>query len=189
MNLRPDYVILDEQENKLEMAEQLRANSIKILTSNVTDFDSVIQFLQSMADILDESKLNEFAERYKSVIGRDQISTEKFWAQILLKGDVPDAKSAIDYVIWKDPFMVIGQNTFIANNLKLVGFNLDRSEKYPEVAETELRQRFCLFSSEPYRFDRKFEKMILSGFQGALVDGEKLSWYGIRNLCFLESCL
>ena len=36
---------------------------------------------------------------------------------------------------------------------------------------------------------KEFEKLTDSGFKGALVDGEKISWYGIRNLNFLLSCL
>ena len=95
----------------------------------------------------------------------------------------------LEYVIWKNPFMVIGKGTFISEVFKLVDIDLVRHEKYPVISDDELKNKYCLFSSEPYPFAKAFAELTTQGYKGALVDGEKISWYGIRNLEFLESCL
>ena len=88
--------------------------------------------------------------------------------------------------------MAIGPGTFISDVLSCFEINLTKialkDEKYPKVTEDNLKKTFCLFSSEPYPFAKDFEKLLAAGFNGALIDGEKISWYGMRNLKFLQSC-
>ena len=89
--------------------------------------------------------------------------------------------------------MVIASGTFISDVLTRFEIELAHlgpaGEKYPKISEEELKKTFCLFSSEPYPFARDLDKLRTSGFRGVLIDGEKISWYGIRNLRFLQSCL
>ena len=85
--------------------------------------------------------------------------------------------------------MTVGEGTFISDVFSLIDIKFPGREKYPKIAEDELKNSYCLFSSEPYPFAKEFEKLTDLGFKGALVDGEKISWYGIRNLNFLLSCL
>ncbi|MBC7421293.1 MAG: ABC transporter substrate-binding protein [Bdellovibrio sp.] len=188
LQLKPDFVILDEQENKLEMAEELKRNHISLLISNVTDLQSVEDFLITLGEALSNEKLIQMAGRYQK-LNLQKINKEKFWQQIFILGERLTSQSPVDYVIWRKPFMVIGKNTFIAENLKFGGIELIREEKYPKVSEADLKKSFCLFSSEPYPFAKHFDSLKQRGMHGALVDGEKLSWYGIRNLNFLERCL
>jgi ABC-type Fe3+-hydroxamate transport system substrate-binding protein len=189
LNLKPDYVIVDREENKKEVADLLASSSVQVVDSHILDFSSAIQFLQNLGLLLKSDYLNELSQRYLKVT-QQAVNREKFYQEILIDGEFQNPENLpIDYVIWKDPFMVIGHSTFIAENLKLAGIILERSEKYPEVSEVELKKHFCFFSSEPFPFQRLFKKLLHLGFQGALVDGEKLSWYGVRNLLFLESCL
>lgn len=85
-------------------------------------------------------------------------------------------------------FMLVSPNTFIGDMLKLFGINLQSAEvKYPEILDEELKKTFCLFSSEPFPFAKHYAELKAQGFSGVLVDGEYLSWYGIRTLKFLQS--
>ena len=88
--------------------------------------------------------------------------------------------------------MVIGEGTFIADVLKHFEISLDplgpAGEKYPQVSEEALKNSFGFYSSEPYPFEKEFISLTEAGFKGAHVDGEKISWYGIRNFNFLKSC-
>lgn len=187
VSLKPDYVILDQEENKKEMADQLVQSGIKILVSHVSDFQTAAQFLQQAAMELHCEKLAGLADRYLKL---DLVDQTLFLEQILLDGDFEDlGKTAIEYIIWKNPYMVIGKKTFISEVLNLANLRVTREEKYPQVLEEELKKSFCFFSSEPYPFKKDFSKLIESGFKGALIDGEKVSWYGIRNLSFLEACV
>ncbi len=92
------------------------------------------------------------------------------------------------YLIWKDPWMTVSRNTYIARMLELVNWHTvgeDPEVRYPEVdmaailPDTDL----VLLPSEPFAFD----EAELQAFQAAnpdvsamLIDGEMTSWYGSR---------
>ncbi len=96
------------------------------------------------------------------------------------------------YVIWKDPWMTISLDTYIARTLATVGWNHVEigSERYPtfsleQIAGFDVDRVFL--SSEPYAFrERDVEqlkrqpnatKAIVS-----LIDAEMTSWYGSRAI-------
>lgn len=186
LQLRPDYVILDREENRKEMADELISANIQVLVSHVVDISSAADFLKIMALELQAPALSQMAERYLNL---RRVHAEKFKNAILLQGEYGQNTSQdIQYVIWKNPFMVIGQNTFICDVLKRGGINIKEKRKYPEMTSDELKKNFCLFSSEPFPFAKNYLELLQEGFNGVVVDGEKISWYGIRNLLFLESC-
>lgn len=186
LKLQPDLVILDREENKKEMAEALKDHEIEVHVSHVTSLSSAAQFLNELGHKIGNSMLLEYANRY-SAIQNHVINPDAFWKEIFISGDKP-ANTEIEYVIWKNPFMVIGQGTFISEVLSLGGFHVSHSEKYPEIDADKLKIHFCLFSSEPFPFSKYIHQLKAEGFNGALIDGEKVSWYGIRNLRFLEAC-
>ena len=184
--LKPDFVVLDKEENKKEMAETLMAAGIEILVSHVTGLESAAQFLDIMAEKFSSTALGDFAAEYQLVlVNQIQVSREKFFASIVLRTNSEVDFTNLEYVIWKKPYMVIGKDTFIAEVFKIGGVEFLRTEKYPEVSDEELKSKYCLFSSEPYPFEKEFSALGEQGFKGALVDGEKVSWYGVRNLRFL----
>jgi len=185
--LQPEYVVLDREENTREMAEALSANGIHLLVSHVQDLSSAADFLAEAGETLCNPELKAYAERYRA-LGAALFSREQFITEVVLAKNAELEWDRIEYVIWKNPYMVIGQNTFIADVLSRFGVSLLRLEKYPKIGETELRAAYNFFSSEPYPFAKDFSLLTEQGFRGALVDGEKISWYGIRNLRFLESC-
>lgn len=187
--LRPDFVVMDREENKKEVADALKQAGIQLLVSQVVDFKSVIEFLNQMAKLFVSERLKTFANRYEFV-QNSKVDQNKFLEQIKIAGDWKDLDfSNLEYVIWKNPFMTIGKLTFIAATLRKAGLELISVEKYPRVSEEYLMTKSCLLSSEPYSFQSEFLEMKNQGYKAVLVDGEKISWYGIRNLSFLESCL
>ncbi|MBC7465808.1 MAG: hypothetical protein H7256_07435 [Bdellovibrio sp.] len=191
-HINPDYILVDKQENTLEMAEEIKAAGFKMFITDVTDFSSVIGSLKFLSRSLENEALNDMANRYQAVSGPGaQLDPGKFFLQSVLKGAITELNFVRDYayVIWKNPFMVVGDTTFIAENYNLVGIEFKVEQKYPQVDEQSLRQKFCFFSSEPFPFLDHYDALIQQGFKGVVVDGEKLSWYGIRNLRFLEACL
>ena len=186
VRLAPDFIVLDKEENKKEMAEALQAAGIEILVSHVTGLESAAEFLDILAEKFASTVLGDFAAEYRLIItNQNQVSRENFFREIVLRSNSGIDFTNLEYVIWKKPFMVIGKDTFIAEVFKIGGVELLRSEKYPEVTDVELKSKYCLFSSEPYPFEKEFSALGEQGFKGALVDGEKVSWYGVRNLKFL----
>jgi ABC-type Fe3+-hydroxamate transport system substrate-binding protein len=99
---------------------------------------------------------------------------------------VPKIKSC--YLIWREPFMTVGGDTFISNMLDYAGFEnvFAAATRYPEIDLQDLKNSGCemiLLSSEPYPFKEKHIeeiRSVLPGMQIRLVDGELFSWYGSR---------
>jgi ABC-type Fe3+-hydroxamate transport system substrate-binding protein len=98
------------------------------------------------------------------------------------------------YCIWKDPWMTVSRDTYIANMMALAGWHSWRAPeeaRYPQFRwSDELADAIdgVLLSSEPYRFTEEhadaLEKQIGKPVQ--LVDGEMMSWYGSRAIAGLR---
>ena len=95
------------------------------------------------------------------------------------------------YLIWKDPYMTVGGDTFIHDMMVRAGFNLNfpqKEKRYPVITIEDLLTANCkllLLSSEPYPFKQKHIDQLKKELPGAtilLVDGEMFSWYGSRLL-------
>lgn len=95
------------------------------------------------------------------------------------------------YCIWKDPWMTISSDTYIANMLALKGWKTWSSptsqRRYPEFEwSPALLQQIdgVLLSSEPYRFTPQHVDALQQQLDKPvrLVDGEMLSWYGSRAI-------
>jgi ABC-type Fe3+-hydroxamate transport system substrate-binding protein len=98
------------------------------------------------------------------------------------------------YCIWKDPWMSVSQDTYIARMMAEIGWSVPRladPARYPCFEwDAELVERIdgVLLSTEPYRFTEvhaaALEKQI--GKPVRLIDGEMMSWYGSRSLAGLN---
>jgi ABC-type Fe3+-hydroxamate transport system substrate-binding protein len=101
------------------------------------------------------------------------------------------------YLIWKDPWMTVSPETYIADMLAQVGMHAvapvsDR--RYPEIdrmATVTADVDLVLFSSEPYRF-RERDALAFAREHGLdprrcmTIDGEMTSWYGPRSIAGLD---
>lgn len=104
------------------------------------------------------------------------------------------------YLIWKDPWMTISQDTYIARTLDLINWHTvggDPANRYPEVdmADILAQTDLVLFSTEPYAFGERELAEFQQEFpqpQALLIDGEMTSWYGsraIKGLAYLRDYL
>jgi len=94
------------------------------------------------------------------------------------------------YLIWRDPWMAVAPETYIARMLAVVGWRthpLRCADRYPEVEPAGFAGEvdLVLLASEPYHFRARHLKEIavtLAGTQASLIDGEMTSWYGSRAI-------
>ena len=191
--LKPDFVILDKEENKKEMADVLADHNIELLVSHIDSLKSTIEFLNELSARFQNVKLKEFAHQYEELTAHpSSLSVDKFFKNSVLQSNNKIDILNLDYIIWKNPYMAIGPNTFINDVFKLFNLKLNLAEsqdkKYPVVEEPQIKKSHCLFSTEPFPFLQQTELLNAEGFNYSIVDGEKISWYGIRNLNFLLSC-
>ncbi|AZZ36504.1 Fe3+-siderophores ABC transporter protein [Bdellovibrio sp. qaytius] len=181
--LKPDLVIFDKEENNQEMYQLCVEQGLNCYATHVIDLKSCGEELLSLAKLLNNELLKTWGSEYLSF---STVPTTQF-KKCIIEGEF-ETTANYTYVIWKKPFMRVSPNTFIADVLRLFDINLADSEiKYPEIADEDLKKTFCIFSSEPFPFAKYMSELKTQGYKGVLIDGEKISWYGIRTLKFLKS--
>lgn len=99
------------------------------------------------------------------------------------------------YCIWKDPWMTVSRDTYIAQMMAEIGWRAwvppGSDARYPRFEWSDAVAAEIdgvLLSSEPYRFTEEhvdaLEKQV--GKPVLLVDGEMMSWYGSRAIAGLR---
>jgi ABC-type Fe3+-hydroxamate transport system substrate-binding protein len=173
-SLQPDLIIANKEENVKAQVETLEKIA-PVWISDISTIEQSYSMMQSIGGITGTSL------RANALI--DQIKNE--FANLLL----PCVKVyRVAYLIWKDPYMSVGGDTFISDMLRASGFENILSEKtrYPEITTAELRSKnteLVFLSSEPYPFKQKHIDELQAELPDAkilLVDGEIFSWYGSR---------
>jgi hypothetical protein len=194
--LEPDLLLLDREENPRSMAEE---SPVEVFATHVTGVTDLAPELERLATRLAQPSLSEVAARWSRV---EQTRAELTrWQDLpgVLDWIVAPGEQAIGpfvYLIWRDPWMAIGEGTFIASMLAAVGLPPSMlfprvpqsgNSRYPIVDPDELpRDAVLLASSEPYPFHRKRDALLGLNRPVAIVDGESFSWFGVRSLAFLE---
>ena len=193
MKLSPDLVVMDKEENTREMADSC---PFPWHATHITSIQSAGKELKGLAKRVSSSDLEDLASSWRALAAApDKIFTG--WAGFpgveSLIGDYSAEFDSLEYLIWRDPWMSVGPNTFIGSMLQKVGLSqymCDHTKSYPELTD-KLPENgtFYMFSTEPYPFARYLDELAEKGFNGALVDGEFFSWFGIRSYRMLENYL
>ena len=178
--LQPDIILCNKEENTAEMVEELEKIA-PVHVSEVIEIKDALELIE-MYGVLFNKK--ETAETLVNNIEK-KINDFKNLLPINLK---------VAYLIWRKPWMVTGNNTFINSLLKFNGWEnafAQREERYPVIELEELNVAapdLILLSSEPFPFQEKHKKEIENIYKGtiAFVNGEYFSWYGSRLLAAIE---
>jgi len=171
--LNPDLIIANKEENYKEGIDRL-SNTYPVWTSDIYDLKSAYRMMHSigsMTNKLDEANL---------IIKNIQQSFQE-------KLNFRQLKAV--YLIWKNPILTAGVDTFINSVLKEIGLtNVISRNRYPEIDANQLRHLnpdVIMLSSEPFPFKEEhiieFQE-ICPRSKVILVDGEIFSWYGSRLL-------
>ena len=172
--LHPDLIIANKEENIRDQVEELARNH----PVWVTDVNNLGQALEMINDIGIITNTQSKSKELSAVI-KDEFS------QLHITEVIPAA-----YLIWQEPYMTIGGDTFISDMMARAGFkNVFRHlQRYPQITVEDISASGCevlLLSSEPYPFKEKHLAELqakLPGVKVILADGEMFSWYGSRLL-------
>lgn len=182
IELAPDLVLMNEEENRLEDAEMLRAAGIACHTSMPRNALETAAMVRSIAAALGAEGEGE------------RLAREIEEAREATRAAAADAEPVrYAYLIWRAPYMTVSDDTFVAGLLADAGgVNAFGSAgtRYPEITPEELRDAdpdMVMLSSEPFPFAAKHaaELAELTGIPESrfeLVDGELLSWHGSRTV-------
>lgn len=173
--LQPDLIIANKEENVKEQIEELEKH-YPVWISDVNNLAAAYEMIKQIGLITGkEQPANKMTLRIKENFARLPV---------------PDSRLLTAYLIWQNPYMTIGGDTFIHSILEAAGFENIYAGKtrYPEITIHELRAKKCellLLSSEPFPFKQKHIDELqreLPDTKIVLVDGEMFSWYGSRLL-------
>lgn len=181
VELAPDLVLLNEEENRLEDARALEAAGLRCHTSLPADLPETATMVRSIGRAVHrEAEADRIAA---DIEGR---------ADRVRQAARGRRKVGFAYLIWREPIMVVRNDTFVSALLELAGgVNVfaDADDRYPTISAEELAAADpdgVLLSSEPFPFrpDHRDELAAATGLPADrfhFVDGELLSWHGSRT--------
>jgi len=171
VELSPDVVVVDREENRREDAEALVARGVRVVDLHVTDLDTALVETARLA----------------AVVGVE-VPT------VTPNRSVP-AKVRAFVPIWRRPWMTISASTYGASILRSIGVDLshaDASATYPEVPPEELGRlassrgvAIVILPTEPYAFgERHAEELrrLTTIDDVRIIDGRDLFWWGVRTV-------
>jgi ABC-type Fe3+-hydroxamate transport system substrate-binding protein len=175
-DLRPDLIIANREENERSDVQALDEVAPTYVT-DVTSVPDALDMIRTVGSLTDRDR--------RAGALADRIA-RRF-------DELPDFQtlSAV-YLIWREPFMTVGGDTFIHDLMGHGGFeNLYGAEtRYPHITLDDLADAdpdVVLCASEPFPFHQKerFTTDIREAAGDAtvrVVDGQVFSWYGSRLL-------
>lgn len=181
IELAPDLVLMNEEENRAEDAAALRSAGLRVHASMPRDAAETAAMVRSIGVALGRSRE---AEPIAADIERRADRVRRAAAQH------PPVRYAC--LIWREPLMSVSDDTFIAGLLALAGgrnvFGAS-AERYPVITPEGLRETdplVVLLPDEPFPFGEAHaaELAALTGLprdRFRLVDGTLLSWHGSRT--------
>jgi ABC-type Fe3+-hydroxamate transport system substrate-binding protein len=171
--LEPDFILCNKEENNEEIVETL-SKKYPVWVSDVKNIDDAFFMMRSIGEIMElQSETESMLKNIEASLNQKKIRHQYNCL----------------YLVWRNPYMAVGSDTFINHMLERSGFhNMVKDNRYPELS-TEAMQTLnpdvVLLSSEPYPFKEKHVEELQSLLPNSkilTVDGELFSWYGSRLL-------
>lgn len=168
IDLAPDLVIANEEENREPDLAALREAGLEVLVTEVRD---VPQAFRELARVVAACGV---------VRPRWLDDAEESWSALTPPG--PRRTAVVP--IWRRPWMVLGRDTFAGDVLSRLGVDhvyAAHADRYPRVPLEELRAAapdVVVLPDEPYRFTPDDGPEAFPGLPCALVSGRHLTWYG-----------
>ena len=180
--LAPTHVLVNMDENRRETVEALAAFVPHIVVTHPnTPQDNLALFALLGGIFGAEDAAARLADELRAAL--DEAAA--------LRATLPDER--VLYLIWREPWMTIARDTYIAATLEAVGWHTlpaveggeTGAARYPAFdwdAPWLPDVERVLLSTEPYRFRAEHlpELERLAARPALLVDGEMVSWYGSR---------
>ncbi|WP_185245537.1 ABC transporter substrate-binding protein [Chryseobacterium bernardetii] len=166
--LQPDIILANKEENIKEQVEALM-DDFKVIVTNVETIEDNYYLLKNLGKILGkEERAQLFNLKIYDVLNQAKIETPV----------------KVAYLIWKNPYMTVGSDTFIHKILAEIGFeNIFKDQtRYPQITAENLEKAdVIMLSSEPFPFKEKHIEELRTFYPEKkimIVDGEAFSWYG-----------
>ncbi len=178
--LHPTHILLNKEENPKDRVEFLMAHYPCLLTFPCGPAD-VPDMLRAMGSFLSCSDRAE-----KEALELEQLLHDD--------GGITRIQRSFLYLIWRNPYMAVGTDTYISRLLEAMGWqnSYQGAERYPSLSLEqieELAPEVILMSSEPFPFKKRHARELRANCpkldQGSKriygIDGRLMSWYGSKT--------
>ncbi len=190
IELNPDLIIANAEENRREDIEELRAAGLAVFTTYPRKISAAVESIIKLGAALGcATSANAMAREIVTTVSEIETSVG-VWAKLRFRAFCP---------IWKNPWMAFNADTYAHDVLRMLGFNnvfAAAGERYPRttLAEAlELRPDFVMLPDEPYEFTVKDIEELKPALPPALsrrvvlINGRDLHWYGAHMVTGLKS--
>jgi ABC-type Fe3+-hydroxamate transport system substrate-binding protein len=166
VDLAPDVVFMDKEENRAPDASSLTEAGVRVVATHVRAVEDVKGALAEVA----------------AAVGIEP-PPEPPPARV----PVPAPPRRVFVPIWRRPWMTVGGWTYGSSILSAAGFEnvfADSADPYPELELEAARGRapeLVLAPSEPYPFKERHRAELEQVAPVRLVDGKDLFWWGWRT--------
>jgi len=182
----PTHVIVNIDETPRDLAEEIARMGITVVVTHPIEVRDNIALYHLIGGLFDrETEAEALAARFEDAYAGVQKAAETLPVRRVL------------YLIWKEPWMTVSADTYIARMLALIGWATighDPDIRYPsiEMSETLLEETdLVLFSSEPFPFSDRHVADFAEAFphhvaKAHQIDAQMTSWYGSRVIAGLR---
>lgn len=168
VSLRPDLVVVCDQENRLPDVEAMRAAGVLVHPIHITHLDHVAPQMRDLAVAVDVGPQRglDCAPSFRSDSGSRR------------RAYIP---------IWKRPWMTLNEKTYGTSLLASLGIDSVASgsdNTYPEMDLDEaaaLGPDLVIAPDEPYVFGERNRAELETVAPTVFVDGKDLFWWGVRT--------
>lgn len=183
LELRPDLVIANHEENRQRDVERLEAAGLQVWVTYPRTVRDALALLCALADLGAPARV------------RDELLASTRDAIESAEAALPSDPLRVFCPIWKKPWMAVGADTFADDLLRLCGghnvFGDRRERRYPIVETEEIvaaAPEVILLPDEPYAFTPRdvaelseLDVPAVRAQRVHLLDGTLISWYGPRT--------
>ncbi len=176
--LKPDLVVVNDEENRLEDVDRLRKLGVPIHEMSPRSVADVGPAVAALAEAVGAEVPDPFGpEPWRAWLDERRR----------LRAGEPRRTFVL---VWRRPWMTLAGDTYGSSLLHLLGcFNVFTGQgvRYPtvELAEAAGREpELVLLPTEPYPFKERHVAEVTEGIPNAevaIVDGQDLFWWGIRT--------
>lgn len=182
--LAPTHLIVNIDENRRETVEALAAFVPHVIVTHPCTPQDNFALYRLFGAVFDR---RAEAERLSAELAAALAAAHSVAASL--------PPEQVIYLIWREPWMGVARDTYIAATLAAVGWlTLPAASqvRYPQIdwQAPSLQVAARVFAStEPYRFGERHLaeiRALSGGLPVSLIDGEMTSWYGSRAVAGLR---
>ncbi|GAB3867552.1 helical backbone metal receptor [Nocardioides maradonensis] len=164
--LAPDVVVANKEENRELDVRRLRDSGVRVWVTDIRTVPDAIGSIRRLLAGLGWTEPDWLAD------------AEAQWC-----GPLPPVSRRVVVPIWRDPWMVVGPDTFTTDLVRRLGWQnafATGDDRYPTVTVADIeatRPNLVVLPDEPYVFTGT-DGPEAFGVPTRLVSGRLLTWYG-----------